>query len=107
MVLDFEEAFFQVPLSVAERPWFTCRIGDEWFCFLRTAQASRGAPTVWGRGMSFFGRAAQALDTRRALRTNIYVDDPLLLAAGTPQLRLLSLSLSHVLSFFGSPSGSV
>ena len=49
-VIDFKDAFWQVPLRPEERRFFTARLREEWYIFLRLAQGSRGGNTSLGEG---------------------------------------------------------
>ena len=64
-VLDFSDAFWQIPISPAEEKHF-CDIGliDEkrkWIAFQRAAQGSAAAPTLWGRLAALIMRLTQSL----------------------------------------------
>jgi len=84
-VLDFADAFWLIPLHRRERRYFTTKIGDKFFAFLRTAQGSRGAPLTWSRFGALLARLIQGvLGTMRA-RVNLYVDDTFLAFCNTLQ----------------------
>ena len=47
LVLDFVDAFWNVPLRQSERRFFTGKIADTSFIFLRASQGSRNIPLSW------------------------------------------------------------
>ena len=49
LVLDFENAFWQIPISVQERKFFVTRVNHRYYVLLRAAQGSRTAPLLWAR----------------------------------------------------------
>ena len=80
-VLEFSDAFWQIPLSPAEQKHF-CATGliagrRKWIAFQRTAQGSTAAPTLWGRLAGLVMRLTQPLFDASKLRLVCYVDDPL------------------------------
>jgi hypothetical protein len=64
-VLDFTEAFWQVPLHPAERRFFCAMIDTagvrQYLVFLRTVQGSRSAPLTWARVAALVMRLTQSL----------------------------------------------
>ena len=49
LVLDFEKAFWNVPLWAGERRYFVVKYRGRFYVVLRVAQCSRGGPLVWCR----------------------------------------------------------
>ena len=47
MVLDFEDAFWNIPLASEERRFFVGKLGGRFYVFLRAAQGSRNGPLAW------------------------------------------------------------
>ena len=67
LVLDFCDAFFQVPLNHDK---------GRWIVFLTMAQGSTNAPLIWGRVAALVSRLTQAMFDSRQLRLQVFVDDP-------------------------------
>ena len=90
-VLDFSNAFWQIPIRHDERRFFCCQtiIGGErkFLSFNRAAQGSANAPLLWSRVISLVCRLTQALFPPEMLRLMCYVDDPLAVLRGTPEER--------------------
>ncbi len=94
-VLDFVDAFWQLPLAHAERKYFVVRFRGLYYVWLRTAQGSRGAPLSWAALAGLLMRCAMGVvglhrECRR-LRVRApgqcYVDDPVLAVRGSPSER--------------------
>ena len=64
-VLDFSEAFWQIPLEPTERKFFCCKLNldgiENFIVFLRPVQGSRGGPLSWARLAALVMRLTQAL----------------------------------------------
>eukprot|EP00971_Amphidinium_carterae_P349784 6491222-Amphidinium_carterae.1 len=78
LVLDFTQAFWQIPIAPSERRHFCTRVGSSYFAYLRVAQGSRAGPLIWARVISQVMRLSQAVLGQDA-HINCYVDDPLVL----------------------------
>jgi hypothetical protein len=86
MVLDFVDAFWNIPLSPDERRFFVGMLRGKLYVFLRAAQGSRNGPLAWAGVISLVMRLVQAVFWeygRCPLRLNTYVDDPLCIIRGT------------------------
>ena len=87
-VLDFSEAFWQVPLEPSERKFFCCRLNIggkvQYIVFLRTVQGSRGAPLSWARLAALVMRLTQGLFDQDFVKLHCFVDDPIASIRGTP-----------------------
>ncbi len=94
LVLDFSDAFWQIPLHPTERRYFTTRVRNRWYAFLRAAQGSRGAPLLWGRTVGLVMRLTQGLYPPRKGRIECYVDDPLACFSGTAERRAALAALT-------------
>ena len=102
LVLDFVDAFWNVPLMASERRFFVGKLRSRYFVFLRAAQGSRNGPLAWAGVVSLAIRLVQA-----CLWEGGYVDDPLTLVRGTETRRnnlvaclvLLFTALGFPLSF--------
>ena len=47
LVLDFVDAFWNVPLMASERRFFVGKLRSRYFAFIRAAQGSRRGPLAW------------------------------------------------------------
>eukprot|EP00971_Amphidinium_carterae_P236467 4693178-Amphidinium_carterae.1 len=56
LVLDFSQAFWQLPIWPGERKYFTTKVGKVYYAYLRVAQGSRAGPLLWARFASFLMR---------------------------------------------------
>lgn len=90
-VLDFSEAFWQVPLEPSERRFFCCQLVIDgklqFIVFLRTVQGSRGAPLSWARLAALVMRLTQGLFDLDQVRLHCFVDDPIASLRGTKARR--------------------
>jgi hypothetical protein len=93
LVLDFVDAFWQIPLAQLEKRYFVGQHRNCYYVFNRTAQGSRNGPFAWGSLAALGARLTQSLfisgQARRgrkaySLRMQVYVDDPLSTLRGTP-----------------------
>ncbi len=90
LVLDFVDAFWNIPLAVEERRFFVGRLRGTLCVFLRAAQGSRDGPLAWAGVISLVMRLVQAVFWEYGkcpLRLNTYVDDPICVVRGTPEQR--------------------
>ena len=110
LVLDFVDAFWNVPLMASERRFFVGKLRSRYFVFLRAAQGSRNGPLAWAGVVSLAIRLVQAClweGGKCPARINTYVDDPLTVVRGTETRRnylvaclvLLFTALGFPLSF--------
>ena len=92
-VLDYSDAFWQVPLRLDEQRYFcataTIRGKKRWIAFLRTAQGSTNAPTSWARVAALVMRLTQGMFSAYEVMLMCYVDDPFAAIKGTDQRRRL------------------
>ena len=92
-VLDFSEAFWQMPLEPSERRYFCCRLVidgcTKFIVFLRTVQGSRGAPNSWARLAALVMRLTQGLFDDTTVRMHCFVDDPIASIRGEAWVRRL------------------
>jgi len=118
LVLDFVDAFWNIPLAPAERKFFVGRLRGRYYVFLRAAQGSRNGPLAWAAVVSLIMRLVQAaLFARGAcpLRLNTYVDDPIAVVRGSrssrrqlvAELILLLRALGFPLAFVKGQLGPV
>ena len=105
-VLDFTDAFWQIPVKSAERRFY-CAVGQlrgirTYFAFLRAAQGSTNGPTLWARVIALVARLTQSLFASEEVRLMCYVDDPLAALCGPPEhRRLLAATIILVWSVLG------
>jgi hypothetical protein len=86
LVLDFSDAFWNIPLAAEERRFFVGQLRGKFYVFLRAAQGSRNGPLAWAGVISLVMRLVQAVFWERGVcpvRLNTYVDDPLAMIRGT------------------------
>ena len=92
-VIDFRDAFWNVPLHPEERRYFIGVAGGRFFMFLRAAQGSRNGPLAWAGPVSVLFRCTQGLIAGRERarsprgRGQLYVDDPIVTLAGDKRTR--------------------
>ena len=104
LVLDFSDAFWMLPLHKAERRFFVAKFRGRFYCFVRVAQGSRGAPLVWGRLAALLMRLTQAAVCGRQARIEDYVDDPIISLCGCRAYRSRTIAIVVLLwSAIGFP----
>ncbi len=86
-LLDFTDAFWQVPIADNELRFFcvTSLIKGvrKYMAFLRAAQGSRAAPLLWARLAALLMRLTQSLFRPEDVNLMCFVDDPLAALRGT------------------------
>ena len=87
IVLDFKDAFWQLPLLKCERKYFVAKFKDIFIVWVRVAQGSKNGPQLWGRISAFTGRCTQSLYPANHVRAQIYTDEPVVVARGTAEKR--------------------
>ena len=86
LVLDYKDAFHQIPLMSEEVRFYCADLGDAGFlAFYGMGFGGRAFPLVFGRVISFVARATQAMFPPTVARLQTYVDDPVLSVAGSPE----------------------
>ena len=93
-VLDFTDAFWQIPLASCERRHFIGTYGDKLWKSKRAAQGSRNGPLSWAGPSSLPLRCTQGVftgmsaDTKNpSARAQLYVDDPAIAISGTQEFK--------------------
>ena len=95
-VLDFTNAFWNVPLHSKERKWFVGRVRGKWLVYNTTAQGSRNGPLAWCTLAGLLSRLTQGLFCpRQVMRMQTYVDDPAITVMGIKTRRDQSASPSQ------------
>ena len=113
-VLDFTNAFWQVPINRQEQRFFCATAlftrgrgkkrfargrGNrtqkirKYLAWKRAAQGSAGGPTLWGRVAAQLMRLTQSLYDPDVLRLMCYVDDPLAALRGNEEERQLNAAI--------------
>ena len=95
LVLDFVDAFWNIPLTFQERRFFVGKGDGEFLVYLRAAQGSRNRPLSWAGVASLLIRCTQSLFSgparasggRPGPRIQLYVDDPCVALRGTKAQR--------------------
>ncbi len=86
-VLDFSDAFWQIPIADNELRFFcaTSLIDQirKYIVFLRAAQGSRAAPLLWARLAALLMRLTQSLFKPTEVNLMCFVDDPLAALRGS------------------------
>ena len=93
-VLDFANAFWQIPLAKQERRHFIGYDGENLWMYKRSAQGSRNGPLSWAGPSSLLFRCTQSIFTGMSsqakfpeARSQLYVDDPAIAIRGNEQQR--------------------
>jgi len=96
-VLDFSDAYWQLPLRDDERKYFcaTAKIRGKrkYLSFLRAPQGSTNSGLLWGRLAALIMRLTQSLFHESEVNLMCYVDDPLAALMGTPAVRRRNAAL--------------
>eukprot|EP00971_Amphidinium_carterae_P351397 6492091-Amphidinium_carterae.2 len=97
LVIDIQEAFFQMPLHPDEFKYAVARLldpqGEEvFFVFTRLPMGGKNSPQCWGRAAALFGRLMAGLLPGTSARLQLYVDDPLCTFVGDRVSRNLHLA---------------
>ena len=58
LVIDFADAFWQIPLGELERRFTVFEFDGSYYVFQRAPQGSRGAPLLWARTVALACRSA-------------------------------------------------
>jgi hypothetical protein len=104
MVIDFSDAFHNVPVRREEQVFNTCMAGGYWWVFTVLVFGSATSPAIWGRVAAFLGRALASAFGETELRAQIYVDDPIITTWGSAGVRRQLLTLALLwLSILGIP----
>ena len=102
MVLDYTQAFWQVPIRPEERKFFCTsawlRGKRRYIAFLRAAQGSVMAPLLWCRIIALVMCLAQSLFSTSEMNLMCYVDDPLAIAIGD-RTRVRAMTAAIVLTW--------
>ena len=96
-VLDFSDAYWQIPLRGDERKYFcaTAKIKGKrkYLAFLRAAQGSTNAGLLWGRLAAVNMRRHNPFSCSSETSLMCYVDDPLAALSGTDRIRKRNAAL--------------
>ena len=94
MVLDAEDAYWQIPLHPCERRFFCGQLNRNgevtYLAYTRTAQGSRGAPLSWSAIFGLICRCVCSIlrcpVVPDAHAIEVYVDDPIIAFRGTQEV---------------------
>ena len=86
LVLDFKDAFKQVPVNTMERRFLAGHAAGAWFSYASIMFGVMPGPLLWGRVAALLMRMTQAVATGAGF-IHCYVDDPVLIVYGTPAAR--------------------
>jgi hypothetical protein len=92
LVADVKDAFLLMKIAEDERAYTIVTDGGLYYAYVGVPFGLASAPLLWGRVAAWLGRLAQAVSKPQELRCQIYVDDPVLVAAGPPRIRQRILS---------------
>lgn len=93
LVLDFESAFWNVPLHLAERKYFVGAAAGGIWGYQCAAQGSRNGPLAWAGPASTLLRCMQGTlnaygaNASAEARAQLYVDDPAIALSGSQAAR--------------------
>ena len=91
-VLDFTNAFFNVPLHEDQRKHFCITLRGKWYLFKVQAQGAGGSPLVWGRVAALVTRLTQSMYHPQEALLQTFVDDPIGCLTGSRRQRNLWLA---------------
>ena len=78
MVLDFEDAYYLMPLHPEERRFHCARHAGKIIIFLRTGQGAKASSLTWAHMSSLISRLTSSLFEPDEAKLQAYTDDPLL-----------------------------
>ena len=79
-------------IAEEERGFTIITDGESYYAYWGVPFGLASAPLLWGRVSAWLGRLAQAVSQPSRLRSQLYVDDPILACAGTEQSRTRSFA---------------
>ena len=83
LLLDYQSAFFIIPLLPLERGWFVIKFKGKYYIF----------PTIWARVSGLMGRLTQGMFDEREVSINTFVDDPLTVLSGPAARRARHMAM--------------
>ena len=92
LVEDIKDAFLLLKIAEEERGVTIITDGESYYAYSGVPFGLASAPLLWGRVSAWLGRLAQAVSQPSRLRSQLYVDDPILACAGTEQSRTRSFA---------------
>jgi len=81
-----------IPIEPKERRFLCCKLRGQIYLFLRAMQGSRGGPLLWTRTKAMSARCAQDTCSVRTTRTNVHVDDPIIVTRGSAEYRSCTIT---------------
>eukprot|EP00971_Amphidinium_carterae_P168298 3334677-Amphidinium_carterae.1 len=82
LVLDFTNAFFQVPIRPDERRYFCFYHQGHYYAHVRLPQGARLSPLCWARVAALMSRLMVGMFLSTQVRGETFVDDPLFAMRG-------------------------
>ena len=92
LVADIKDAFLLLKIAEHERGFTIITDGEDYYAYSGVPFGLASAPLLWGRVSAWLGRLAQAISQPSRLRTQLYVDDPILACIGSEQARTRGLA---------------
>ena len=86
-MIDFSNAFLQVPLHPEERKHFCIKLRGRWFLFKVMAQGASASLLSWGRVAALVSRLTQSMFHPSELLLQTFVDDPIGSVTGSERQR--------------------
>ena len=87
LVLDIADAFHNIPMRHSERRFACGFIAGRFVVFEVLCMGGKSAPNIWGRYAALLGRMLASLSSPDEFRAEVFVDDPLMAAAGPIERR--------------------
>ena len=86
MVIDIKHAFHNIPTNQAEWRYCCAVVNEGYYVFRCLPMGLMSSVPLWGRYAAWLGRTTQAVLGSQG-RIEVYVDDPIVCATGTPDTR--------------------
>ena len=83
LVLDIADASHNIPIHPSERRFACGMVNGKFVVFEVLCMGGKSAPNAWGRFAALLGRMQASLFCLDEFRNEIFLDDPLVVAAGT------------------------
>ena len=87
LVVDFKDAFKQLRVKEDEQRFISGQVEGGWFAYNRLLFGIVSGPLLWGRVAALIMRATASFLDPRSCRLQCYVDDPVMVVRGQPEVR--------------------
>ena len=94
LVLDVADAFHNILVHPSKRRFACSMVDGKFVVFLVLCMGGKSAPNIWGRFAALLGRMQASLFCPDELRHDIFVDDPLMAAAGALERRNILFTIA-------------